>query len=123
MEGVGGIWNILLDAGCRSELKYEAVKKNLMISILLQIQPSPLLLHLRSQQQHEQKLRNQRPWFVTTATTPTRPPGLARLGRGAGSLACASAATGRATSPWNAQTPPTAGPEAAAPSVAGWCKV
>ena len=42
---------------------------------------------------------------------------------GAASQACASAVTGRATSPWNAQTPPTAGPEAAAPSVAGWCKV
>ena len=27
MEGLGGIWNILLDAGCRSELKYEAVNQ------------------------------------------------------------------------------------------------
>ena len=41
---------------------------------------------------------------------------------GAGSRACDSAATCRATSPWNAPTPPTVGPEAA-PSVAGWCKV
>ena len=53
-----------------------------------------------------------------SATALTRPPGLARLGRGAGSRACASAATGRATSPWNAPSPPTA-----APSVAGWFKV
>ena len=55
-----------------------------------------------------------------------RPDEAARAGEareGAGSRACASAATGRATSPWNVPSPPTAGPEAAAPSVAGWCKV
>ena len=51
-----------------------------------------------------------------------RPDEAARAGEareGAGSRACASAATGRATSPGTAPTPPTGGPGAAAPSATG----